>query len=404
MMRQCRQEAELAPNTRFVSVADSEADIYELLVDAQAEPRQFDWIVRACQDRALDGGDERETEQGQLNDTRPSRIRELVSTTEVLFTHSIHVRGREPKVSCEDRGRRQPRKSRKAEVEVRAARVSLRPPWRPDRKLPPVEVNVVLVSEIDPPADEPPVEWMLLTSMPIDDAEQVRQVIEYYCVRWTIEVFFRTLKSGCRVEGRRFEQTDRLLPCLALYLIVTWRTLYVCRLGREFPDISCEAIFDPAEWRSVYRVVRRESPPTEPPSLSQMVRMVAQLGGYVNRKNRPDEPGAQTVWLGLQRMHDIALCWDMFGPEAKTRRSASLRVSEMCRTTRAAPWALQGDPFGVRVPRRVAKLSARVRRTVHPRLTIHTLALREKRAQSQPPARARRCSDTRRPSTKCPCP
>jgi hypothetical protein len=317
MMRQCRQEAELAPNTRFVSVADSEADIYELLVDAQAEPRQFDWIVRACQDRALDGGDERETEQGQLNDTRPSRIRELVSTTEVLFTHSIHVRGREPKVSCEDRGRRQPRKSRKAEVEVRAARVSLRPPWRPDRKLPPVEVNVVLVSEIDPPADEPPVEWMLLTSMPIDDAEQVRQVIEYYCVRWTIEVFFRTLKSGCRVEGRRFEQTDRLLPCLALYLIVTWRTLYVCRLGREFPDISCEAIFDPAEWRSVYRVVRRESPPTEPPSLSQMVRMVAQLGGYVNRKNRPDEPGAKTVWLGLQRMHDIALCWDMFGPEAK---------------------------------------------------------------------------------------
>ena len=107
-MRKCRQEAQLAPNTRFVAVADSEADIYELLVEAQAEPRQFDWIVRGCQDRALDAGDENETEQGRLNDTRATCVRELVSTTQVLFTHSIKVRGRESKVSCEDRGRRHP--------------------------------------------------------------------------------------------------------------------------------------------------------------------------------------------------------------------------------------------------------------------------------------------------------
>ena len=218
---------------------------------------------------------------------------------------------------CETRGRRQPRESRVAEVEIRADRVTLRPPWRHDRKLPEVTVNVVLVREIDPPANEVPVEWILLTSLPIDDAEQVRAVIQYYCVRWMIEVFFRTLKSGCRVEGRRFEHLDRLLPCLVVYLIVTWRTLYVCRLGREFPDISCEAVFEPAEWKSVYRVVRRKSPPPQPPSLSEMVRMVAQLGGYVNRK-RSDEPGPQTVWLGLQRTHDIALCWQLFGPETRT--------------------------------------------------------------------------------------
>ena len=100
-----------------------------------------------------------------------------------------------------------------------------------------------------------------------------------------------------------------------MYLIVTWRTLYVCRLGREFPDMSCEAIFEPAEWKSVYQIVRREPPPKRPPTLSQMVRLVAQLGGYVNRK-RKDPPGPQTVWLGLQRTHDIALCWQTFGPEA----------------------------------------------------------------------------------------
>ena len=61
----------------------------------------------------------------------------------------------------------------------------------------------------------------------------------------------------------------------------------------------------------------RAREPSQPPKLSEMVRMVAQLGGYVNRK-RKDEPGPQTVWLGLQRLHDIALCWQLFGPEAKT--------------------------------------------------------------------------------------
>jgi hypothetical protein len=182
--------------------------------------------------------------------------------------------------------------------------------------LPPVSVNVVLVREINPPPGQVPVEWILLSSLPIDDAQQVRRVIQYYCVRWMIEVLFRTLKSGCRVEERRFEHLDRLLPCLAVYLIVAWRTLYVCRLGRGCPDISCEAIFEPAEWKSVYRVVRRQPPPPAPPKLSEMVRMVAHLGGYINRK-RADEPGPQTVWLGLQRMHDIALCWQIFGPEAK---------------------------------------------------------------------------------------
>ena len=45
-----------------------------------------------------------------------------------------------------------------------------------------------------------------------------------------IEVFFRTLKSGCRVEDA-IRDVERLLPCLAVYLIVTWRTLLVCRLG-----------------------------------------------------------------------------------------------------------------------------------------------------------------------------
>jgi hypothetical protein len=74
-------------------------------------------------------------------------------------------------------------------VAVRAAQVRLCPPWRHDRKLPPQTVNVALVQELDPPAADVPVEWILLTSLPIDTIEHVREVVDYYCVRWMVEVF-----------------------------------------------------------------------------------------------------------------------------------------------------------------------------------------------------------------------
>jgi Transposase DNA-binding/Transposase Tn5 dimerisation domain len=312
-LRMAREEAARLPGTQIVCVADSEADIYEVLAEGMELPRVADWIVRSCQDRALvDDTDETTASLDYL--------REEVLQATVLDRKTITVRGREAKVACEDRDRRQPRKTRQATVEVRAAAVTLRAPEQTAGQLADVRVNAVLVTEVDPPDDDVPVEWRLLTSLSIDTVEQVTLVIQYYCTRWMIEVFFRTLKSGCRVEDRRFEAMDRLLPCLAIYLIVAWRVLYVCRLGRSCPDISCEAIFEPAEWQSVYQVLKSEPPPEHPPTLQVMVRMVAQLGGYVNRA-RDDDPGPQTVWLGLQRMHDIALCWQLFGPGSHARGS-----------------------------------------------------------------------------------
>jgi hypothetical protein len=308
-MRQARVEARRHPGTQIVFVADSEADIYDVLAEAMEEEHTPDFIVRSSKDRALvDDVDELTAVEEYL--------RAQVMTTRVRYRQTIKIRGRQAKVACEDRGRRQPRTTREALVEVRAVSVTLRAPERTEGQLPDITVNAVLVTEVNPPADDVPVEWLLLTSLPIDTDDQVRLVVQYYCTRWMVEVFFRTLKSGCRVEERRFEHLDRLLPCLAVYLIVTWRVLYVCRLGRSCPEISCEAIFEPAEWQSVYQVVKHEKPPKQPPMLQEMVRMIAQLGGYVNRK-RDDEPGPQTVWLGLQRMHDMAVCWNLFGPGAR---------------------------------------------------------------------------------------
>ncbi len=227
--QQAAEQARQCPGTQVICVADSEADIYELLVEAARQPRACDWIVRACHNRAL------LMEDGK--DSSGKHLWEHIRAQAVLFRQTVHVRGRKPKVHCETRGRRQPRESRRTEVEVRAARVTLRPSWRADRKLPPVSVQVVLVSEPQPPAGDQPVEWLLVTSLPVDQIDGVRQVVQYYCTRWMIEVFFRVLKSGCRIEQRRFTQMDRLLTCLAVYMIVAWRTLYVCRLGRSCPEI-----------------------------------------------------------------------------------------------------------------------------------------------------------------------
>jgi len=305
-LRQARAVAEDVPTTTCVCVADSEADIYEVLAEPRGTERTTEWLIRACYDRSLDGVDE---EQEQT-----AHLRAAVMAAPVLFTQRITVRGRTPKTGCETRGRRQPRTDRNAEVEVRATTVTLKPPRRPDRRLVPVTANVVLVRELNPPEGDEPVEWILVTTLPINTADDVRTIIQYYTVRWMIEVLFRVLKSGCRVEHRRFEHIDRLLPCLAIYVIVAWRTLMVCRMGRSCPDVDCEAIFEPEEWKAVYMVVKREKPPKQPPRLEEIIRLIGQLGGWVNRPNRKDLPGVQTIWLGLQRMHDLALAWLVFGP------------------------------------------------------------------------------------------
>ena len=305
-LQQAHRVAAEAPDTEVITVADSEADIFELLVEGQSLEGRAQWIVRACQDRAL------QRDKNGEDDAAKSLLQAVTMAASVT-TYEVNVRGREPKVSCETRGRRQARESRTATVEVRACTVTLRAPSRPDRKLPNVTVNVVWVHELNPPEGEEPIEWLLLTSLPITTAEQVLRVIQSYCLRWMMELFFRVLKQGCKVEKRRFETIDRIERFLAVALIVAWRTLYVTRLGREFPDLDCEAVFEPSEWKAVYQVTQKKTPPKTPPRLQEMVRMVAQLGGYVNRP-RNDEPGAETIWKGLQRMHDMAQCWDLFGP------------------------------------------------------------------------------------------
>ena len=305
--RAARDVAATCPNTQCICVSDSESDIYELFSeprttepspDSEGAGPQLELVIRAAQDRSTTSG-------AWLADAR---------STEELFSDSVSVSARVAKIQTAKSARAKSRDARTADVEVRAAPVTLKPPSRPDRKLPPVEVNLVLVEETNPPEDGDPICWLLVTTLPIATIEDVKQVVSIYGLRWQIEVYFRTLKSGCRVEARQFETLRRVENSLAVYSIIAWRVMYLCRLGRECPDLNCEVVFSESEWKSICHIHHDGQVPAEPPTLNEMIRLISSFGGYVIRPKT--DPGTQTLWVGLQQLYCFSLSWDAFGPES----------------------------------------------------------------------------------------
>jgi hypothetical protein len=291
------------PGTTIVAVSDSEGDIYECL---QAGAKgEAEYIVRGCQDRAL------------LEEEYPLLLQTLACKA-VIGKMKICVSKRDACTRDESKKRKWAREARNARVTIRSAKILLRGPGRPGAKLPDIYVNAILVKEEHPPKGEEPIEWLLLTSLPIETFAEVTKVIGYYCCRWEIEIYFRVLKSGCKIQELQFERQDRLEVCLAMYMIVAWRVLYVLMLGRNCPKMPCDAVLSEAEWKSVYVIVTNEEAPAKPPLLTDMMKMIAELGGYLGRKH-DGPPGPKTTWIGLQRMRDFAVAWSAFGPRTAKR-------------------------------------------------------------------------------------
>jgi len=206
--------------------------------------------------------------------------------------------------------RRGRQKARQACMELRFASVLLKPPKRKPG-LADVPICAVWTREVDPPAGVKPLEWMLLTNVAVDTPEQARERLAWYAARWQIEVYHRTLKSGCRIEERQLGSATRLEACLAIDLVVAWRIFHLTKLGREVPEVPCTVFFEDAEWKAlVVRVKQTRNLPASPPSLREAVRMVASLGGFLGRK-ADGEPGTQSLWLGLQRLDDITAMYQL---------------------------------------------------------------------------------------------
>ena len=277
------------PQTHFVSVGDREADIYDLFVVER--PSQVDLLVRAAQNRG--------TDHPELY------LWPTLAAAPLAATVTIHV------------GARAGQPARTALLEVRWRQVRLRRPAR--RKVkdgpPTFTVWAVWANETTPPPGVPPVEWMLLTTVPVHTTADALERLEWYTARWGIEVWHKVLKSGCRIESRQLATADRLKRCLALYSVIAWRILYATMLARVLPDAPCSVILDEAEWQALYcRIHRVTTPPTQPPPLATAVRWIAQLGGYLNRKG-DGPPGVTVLWKGFQHLVEITAMYQIMRPQ-----------------------------------------------------------------------------------------
>jgi len=270
------------PKTTLVSVGDREADIYELFELALKQPDGPGLLVRASQNRIL------AQEQGHLW--------EKVNAQAVAGMQEVCM------------PRRGKRPARVARLEVRFAKVTLRPPIS-KAKLQELTVWAVLAREVDAPEDMEPIEWMLLSTCRITSFDEADEKLAWYAIRWGIEVYHRTLKSGCKIEERQLGHADRIEACLAIDMVVAWRIFHLAKLGREIPDVPCTVFFEEAEWKALNTYITgNPTAPERPPSLRGAIRMVASLGGFLGRKS-DGEPGTKSLWIGLQRLDDLTAMW-----------------------------------------------------------------------------------------------
>ena len=151
----------------------------------------------------------------------------------------------------------------------------------------------------------------MLTSLPVADFPRACTVVQWYRCRGERELFFRGLKQGCQIEQLRVQTDQRLRNALAISLIVAWRIHHITMAGRADPEVSCEVVFAPQAWHPLYTMQHHCHPPPTPPPLREMVRSLAQLGGFLARKG-DGEPGLKTIWQGYQRLHDFIYTVDTY--------------------------------------------------------------------------------------------
>jgi hypothetical protein len=249
------------PETRLVYVADREGDLLPLMQKANSLGFPADLLVRSKHNRVLPTG------EGKLWDQ--------VGATKPLGQIEFLLPGRKGKPA------------RQVKQELRVLRVK----FRSGKAGETFEMAAILAREINPPAGEKPVEWRLLTNRNAKTLEEAAELIDWYRCRWEIEQFFNVLKNGCKIEELQLSSRGRIETALSFYLIIAWRVGYLLGLGKTCPDMDCEVVFAREEWRAAW-IVKYKTLPQKPPTLNEMIRLIASFGGFLGRKC-DKEPGAK---------------------------------------------------------------------------------------------------------------
>jgi hypothetical protein len=281
-----------ASGTQLVTVCDREADMYDFF--EYAHQLQAPVLVRACKDRTVN---KTSLHSKKSHDKLWSLIQQLP------IEGTLHV----------ELPNRDNRPARLATLELRFGSFTMVPPRNNIRNktedLPALKLQAIYVIERHPPEGETPLEWMLLTNLPIDNKDEALEKIHWYCMRWRIEVFHKILKSGLLVEECRLGTAERLIRYLTVMSIIAWRLFFITLVSRTDPTLPCTALLAEEEWKVLYakRYPHRPYPATPPP-LKDAIRWIAQLGGFLARKG-DGEPGPMALWRGWKRLIDLSEGW-----------------------------------------------------------------------------------------------
>jgi hypothetical protein len=292
-IEQCAQL--LADCPELIHVADRESDSFQLL--ALMHQRGYRFVFRVRHDRAAqtvdDSGDDW------------SKLRVLVGSAECCLEREVPLSPRRTSTAPRQSRAYPGRKARRAQLRFAATRLRLRRPRYFGDELPEaIELNVVRVYEVDAPAGQEPVEWILLTSEAVDSPEQVARVVDIYRTRWVVEEFFKGLKTGCKYEQRHLESRHALLNMLAISLPIACQLLWLRSQARHQPDAPASDVFTPRQI-DVLRGLSRKRLPLKL-SVKDAMAAIAELGGHWRSNG---EPGWLVLHRGMQSVLDAEVGW-----------------------------------------------------------------------------------------------
>lgn len=286
----CEIEKNNHQDFHLVSVCDREADIFELFNEHAKITNEYkpDLLVRAKSDRVISEGTEK-------------KLFDELNNHEEFAEYEIIV----------------PRKKntppRETTLRVKFKEVNIEPPTSLLNRstYSKIKLYAVTTNEVNTPKGVEPVHWFILTTIPVLNYEDAFEKIEWYRQRWVIEVFFKTLKSGCNIEDYQLHTFERLKRVLAIDSIIAWRILFLTTIGREYPDLPASVIFEEHEWKALYAIIHMtKDVPNEVPKLSVVMRQIGQLGGHLGRKS-DGYPGILTISKGLYKLYSISIVWKL---------------------------------------------------------------------------------------------
>jgi hypothetical protein len=285
-------EARLGGACRAIHVIDREGDSYPLLSGLAQDGRDF--VIRAAQDRLLDGPIRKLKEAAKYAPTVVEREVELSARRKKGPAHKGYPA----------------RRRRLARLSLAWTEVVLAP--RITRGGPPrLALKLVHIFELGPPRGEPPVEWFLLTNLPVDSTEALERVVDTYRARWIIEEYFKALKTGCQYEKRQLESAHALLNALAVLVPVAWRLLLLRHLSRDDATRPATDALTPAQVQVLKATAKKPLPET--PTVRDALLAVAALGGHIKNNG---EPGWQVLGRGFRDLLILELGWQARGDPA----------------------------------------------------------------------------------------